>query len=90
VQASRNPGAYHQDLAHWCRFGASPRASIAMARCARAQAWLEGAEYVSPEHIQSVAPEILRHRVLLSFEAEAEAITTDIFIDRLLELVAIP
>lgn len=90
VQATRNPGAYHKDLGRWCRFGASPRASIALARCARAQAWLKGDAYVSPEHIQSVAPEILRHRLLLSFEAEAEGITTDDFIKRLLELVAIP
>jgi MoxR-like ATPase len=90
VQATRNPGAYNKDLGRWCRFGASPRASIALARCARAQAWLRGDAYVSPEHIQSVAPEILRHRLLLSFEAEAEGITTDDFIKRLLELVAIP
>jgi MoxR-like ATPase len=90
VQATRNPGAYHADLGRWCRFGASPRASISLARCARAHAWLQGDTYVSPEHIQAVAPEILRHRVLLSFEAEAEGITTDDFIRRLLELVAIP
>lgn len=90
VQATRKPGAYHKDLGRWCRFGASPRASIALARCARAQAWLKGDTYVSPEHIQAVAPEILRHRLLLSFEAEAEGITTDDFIKRLLELVAIP
>jgi MoxR-like ATPase len=90
VQATRKPGVYHKDLGRWCRFGASPRASIALARCARAQAWLKGDTYVSPEHIQAVAPEILRHRLLLSFEAEAEGITTDDFIKRLLELVAIP
>ncbi|MFM1892022.1 MAG: hypothetical protein RLZ44_1099 [Pseudomonadota bacterium] len=90
VQATRKPGAYDPDLGRWCRFGASPRASIALARCARTEAWLRGDEYVAPEHIQHVAPEILRHRLLLTFEAEAEGISTDDFIARLLELVAIP
>jgi len=69
---------------------ASPRASISLARCARALAWMRGDDYVSPDHIQQVAPEILRHRMLLTFEAEAEGITTDDFIQRLLELVAVP
>jgi len=90
VQATRNPGVYNDQLARWIRYGASPRASIALARCARALAWMRGDAYVSPEHIQQVAPEILRHRLLLTFEAEAEGITTDDFIQRLLELVAIP
>jgi MoxR-like ATPase len=90
VQATRNPKAYDKDLERWCRFGASPRASIALARCARARAWLDGEEFVAPHHIQSVAPPILRHRVLLTFEAEAEGITTDDFISRLLDMVAIP
>ncbi len=90
AQATRNPKAYNEDLARWCRFGASPRASIALARCARARAWLDGDEFVAPHHIQAVAPAILRHRILLTFEAEAEGITTDDFISRLLDLVAIP
>ena len=90
VQATRNPRTYDETLARWCRFGASPRASIALARCARARAWLDGEEFVSPSHIQQVAPEILRHRVLLTFEAEAEGITTDDFVSRLLDMVAIP
>ena len=90
IQDNRNPGAYDDTLARWCRFGASPRASIALARCARAQAWLDGEEFVSPVHIQKVAPEILRHRVLLTFEAEAEGVTNDNFVTRLLDMVAIP
>ncbi|MCP4283860.1 MAG: MoxR family ATPase [Gammaproteobacteria bacterium] len=90
VQATRNPAAYDDTLARWCRFGASPRASIALARCARARAWLDGETYVSPGHIQQVAPEILRHRVLLTFEAEAEGITNNDFVSRLLDMVAIP
>ena len=90
VQATRHPEGYSDDLARWIRYGASPRASIALARCARSLAWMRGDTYVSPEHIQDVAPEILRHRLLLTFEAEAEGITTDDFTNNLLELVAIP
>jgi MoxR-like ATPase len=90
VQATRTPKVYDADLGRWCRFGASPRASIALARCARARAWIDGDPFVAPHHIQAVAPEILRHRLLLTFEAEAEGVTTDTFINRLLNLVAIP
>lgn len=90
IQATRNPKAYDKDLARWCRFGGSPRASIALARCARARAWMDGDNFVAPHHIQAVAPEILRHRILLTFEAEAEGVTTDDFVGRLLNLVAIP
>jgi len=90
VQASRKPKVYDKDLARWCRFGASPRATIALARCARARAWMDGEDFVAPHHIQAVAPSILRHRILLTFEAEAEGITTDDFLSRLLDLVAIP
>jgi MoxR-like ATPase len=90
VQASRKPEAYDEGLKRWCRFGASPRATIALARCARARAWLDGEEFVAPHHIQAVAPDILRHRILLTFEGEAEGITCDEYIRRLLEVVAIP
>ena len=74
----------------WLRFGASPRATLALARCAKAQAWLEGEAFVSPAHIHRVAPDILRHRIVLSFEGEADGITADDFTKRLLEVVAIP
>ncbi|TNF91355.1 MAG: AAA family ATPase [Gammaproteobacteria bacterium] len=90
VHATRHPGLYDKDLGRWCRFGASPRASIALARSARARAWLDGEEFVAPHHIQQVAPEIMRHRVLLTFEGEADGITTDDIVARLLEMVAIP
>lgn len=90
VRATRNPGIYDVTLARWQRFGASPRAAIAMMRCARAWAWLQGKEYVSPEHIQKVLPDILRHRILLSFEAEADGINADQFIEKLLQVVALP
>jgi MoxR-like ATPase len=90
IQATRKPEAYDEGLKRWCRFGASPRATIALARCARARAWLDGDEFVAPHHIQAIAPDVLRHRVLLTFEGEAEGITSDVFIKRLLEVVAIP
>ncbi len=90
VQASRHPGGYDEDLRRWGRFGASPRATIALARCARARAWLDGETFVAPHHVQAVAPGILRHRLLLTFEAEAEGVTTDDFVRRLLDVVAIP
>jgi MoxR-like ATPase len=90
VQATRKPEAYDESLKRWCRFGGSPRATIALARCAKARAWLDGEEFVAPHHIQAVAPDVLRHRILLTFEGEAEGITSDAFIKRLLEVVAIP
>jgi MoxR-like ATPase len=90
VRATRHPAAYDAELARWCRFGGSPRASIALARCARARAWLDGDTFVTPHHIQQVAPEVLRHRLLLSFEAEADGVSADDLIGRLLSLVAIP
>jgi MoxR-like ATPase len=90
VVATRNPGVYRDDLAQWLRFGASPRATIALDRCSKAHAWLAGREYVTPEDIHVIAHDVLRHRILLSFEAEADGITSDDFIDVLLRLVAVP
>jgi MoxR-like ATPase len=90
VTATRQPKAYGQHLASWVRYGASPRASIALDRCSRAHAWLHGRDYVSPEDIQAIAYDVLRHRILLSFEAEAEGITTEQFIGELLQQVAVP
>ncbi|OUD16156.1 AAA family ATPase [Thioflexithrix psekupsensis] len=90
VRATRQPKAYDADLDRWHRFGASPRASIALIYTAKALAWLEQSAYVTPEHIQRMAPDVLRHRLLLSFEAEADNISPDAFIQRLLGVVAIP
>lgn len=90
VLATRNPGAYSEQLARWLQYGGSPRATIALARCARAHAWLEGRDFVTPEDIQTLAPDVLRHRIILSFEAEAEGTSTDQFIQELLSLVAVP
>ena len=90
ILATRNPGAYGSDLAGWLQYGASPRASIALDRCARAKAWLEQRNYVGPEDIQALALDVLRHRLILSYEAEAEGITTDHFIKQLLARIPVP
>lgn len=90
VLATRNPGLYGDDLAQWVDYGASPRASIALDRCARAHAWLAGRDYVTPEDIQTMAHDILRHRVLLSYEAEASGVTPDRLIEELITRIAVP
>lgn len=90
VLATRNPAVYGQDLATWLQYGASPRASIALDRCARAKAWLSQRDFVSPEDIQDMAFDVLRHRLILSYEAEAEGITPDYFIKELISRVAVP
>lgn len=89
VQATRHPGSYDAQLAEWLQLGAGPRASLALDRCSRALAWLEGREQVLPEDIQRLAPDILRHRLILSFSAEAGGIQRDAIIQRLLSLVAV-
>jgi len=88
--ATRNPAPYGKELTRWVSFGASPRGTIALDRCAKAHAWLQGREYVSPEDIHAVAFDILRHRILMSFEAEADGINVDTFIDELLRRVPVP
>jgi len=90
VMASRSPEAYDKELAGVIAFGGSPRATMALDRCARAHAWLEGKDYVGPDDIQAIAHDVLRHRIILSFEAEAQGYTSDKIIDKLLSLVAVP
>jgi len=87
VMATRNPAAYSKDLATWIDYGASPRGTIALDLCARAHAWLKGKEFVSPEDVHEVFHDVLRHRVLLSFEAEAAGVTPDKVLTTILELV---
>jgi MoxR-like ATPase len=89
VIASRKPGVYSQELAGWIEYGGSPRATIALDRCARAHAWLRGQDYVSPDDVQAVAGDVFRHRLLLSFEAEANGVTPDRVIGELLALVPV-
>jgi MoxR-like ATPase len=90
VLATRNPARYDAKLAKWVQWGASPRATIALDRCARAHAWLAGRDYVGPEDIQAIAFDVLRHRVLLTYEAEAEGRSSDHFIAALLQLIPVP
>ncbi len=90
VMATREPQRYNEELATWVQFGASPRATIALDRCAKAHAWLTQRDYVSPEDIQAIAHDVLRHRIILSFAAEAEGVTTDSVITQLLKRVAVP
>jgi MoxR-like ATPase len=90
VLATREPGKYSASLEGWLRFGASPRATLALDRCARARAWLRGRDFVTPEDVQSVAPDCLRHRLLLDYEAEAEGRSVDGFIESLLSRVPVP
>ena len=89
VVASRDPSQYSAELASWIEFGGSPRATIALDRCSRAHAWLRGQDYVSPDDVQAVAADVLRHRLLLSFEAEANGISSDHVISELLKLVPV-
>jgi MoxR-like ATPase len=90
VLATRDAGRYGPELKRWIAWGASPRATIALDRCARAQAWLAGRDYVLPEDVHAIVHEVLRHRVLLSYEAEAEGVRSDQVIARLLDLVPLP
>jgi MoxR-like ATPase len=89
VMGTREPGQYGDDIARWIEFGASPRGTIALDRCARASAWLAGREYVSPDDVRAVAHDVLRHRLLLSFEAEANGLNSDMVIDELLARVPV-
>ena len=81
---------FSDDLARWIEIGASPRGSIALDKCGRTNAWLEGRDYVDPQDIHSVIHDCLRHRLGLTFEAQGEGISADRVIDQLLEQVALP
>jgi len=90
VDATRRPDAYSTNLKQWLRWGASPRAAIAMERGARALAWLDGRDFVSPEDVQAIAPDALRHRLLLDYGAQARGINADSCIEELLGKVPAP
>ena len=90
VVTTRNPGAVDKSLDGQVLYGASPRASMGIDRAARAHAWLAGQDYVSPEDIQAVASDVLRHRIVLSFEAEADGVDTNSIIERVLDGVGVP
>lgn len=90
IMATRKPEKYNGELAGAVRFGASPRATIALDKCAKINAWLEGRDFVTPEDIQAVVYDVLRHRIILSFEAQAEGISADNVIGSLLKAVPLP
>ncbi|WP_338568262.1 MoxR family ATPase [Pseudomonas canadensis] len=89
INATRHPADYDADLARWISLGASPRGGIGLDRCARADAWLQGQAFVTPDNVQAVAHPVLRHRLQLSYDAVADGVTADQVLDRLLSKVAI-
>jgi MoxR-like ATPase len=88
ILATRDAQAFDSELSQWIDYGASPRATIALDRCSRALAWLDGRDFVTPDDIRGVAHDVLRHRLILSYEAEANGISANQVIDRLLKTVA--
>lgn len=90
IMATRNPEKYAQNLRGMVRYGASPRATIALDKCSKINAWLEGRDFVTPEDIHAVVYDVLRHRIILSYEAQAEEYTTDDIIAALLKAVPLP
>ncbi|WP_207888294.1 MoxR family ATPase [Pseudomonas sp. 30_B] len=90
INATRRPADYDADLARWIRVGASPRGGISLDRVARAHAWLDGNDYVSPDDVRAVLHPVLRHRLLLSYDAVADGVGADQVLDRLLDKVAVP
>ncbi|WP_420820761.1 AAA family ATPase [Seongchinamella unica] len=89
VIATRQPGAYSEQLANWVDTGSSPRATIALHRCSRASAWLDGRDHVTPEDVTSVLHAVMRHRLILSYDALADRVTADQVIDEILSRVAV-
>jgi MoxR-like ATPase len=90
VMATRDAESFDADVARSLEYGASPRGTIALDQCSRAVAWLAGRDFVTPDDVQAVAHDVLRHRIITSFEAEAQGITADSLISRLLEVVPVP
>jgi MoxR-like ATPase len=90
IMATRHPEKYDADLAQWIEIGASPRATIALERCARAHAWLHQRDFVSPEDIQAVLGNVLRHRLIYSYHAQAQGVTSSHVIEKILALVPVP
>lgn len=89
IDATRTPAPYSKELSSWIQVGASPRGAIGLDKCSRVHAWLKGKENVTPDDVREVIHDVLRHRIMLSYEANAAGISSDDVIDRLLELVAI-
>jgi len=90
VFATRTPAAYKLKLDGMIRYGASPRATIALTLAARAKAFMSGRGYVTPQDVKSVGPDVLRHRIIVSYEAEAEEVTSELIIDKIFAGLAVP
>ncbi len=90
IEATRNPAGANLDIGEWIRHGASPRATIYLAMAARAHAMLQGRGYVIPQDVKSVAPDVLRHRVMVTYEAEAEELTSEDIVRQVLDGVEVP
>ncbi len=90
IYATRTPGRFDADLERWIDVGASPRGSLALDRCARTHAWLAGRDFADPDDVRAVAHDVLRHRLMLSYEAQGEGMSADAIVDRIIELVALP
>ena len=90
IMATRKPERFDANLAQWIALGTSPRATISLDKCARAHAWLAGRDFVGPDDIQAVAHNVLRHRIILSYEAEAEGVTVNDVLDKIVATVAVP
>ena len=88
--ATRTPKEYRVDVGPYIQFGASPRATIYLSLAARAYAFLQGRAYVTPQDIKTIAPDVLRHRIIPTFEAEADDITTDQIISRIFDAIEVP
>jgi MoxR-like ATPase len=90
VVATRDPAPFAEPLAKYVEWGASTRGTLALDRCSRARAWLEGRDYVTPEDVHAIAPDVLRHRVLLSYAARADGVSSDDYVAELLRAVPLP
>ena len=90
IYATREPEKYSDELRQWIEIGASPRGSLALDICARTHAWLQGNDYVSPENVHAIIKNVLRHRITLSYEAQADGVSVDDVIDEILRMVALP
>src|SRR5215472_17067118 len=90
VFATRKPEQYKLDIKHFIQFGASPRATIYLTLAAKAWALLQGRAYVTPEDVKSIGPDVLRHRIIITYEAEAQAVTTDAIIKKIFHAVPVP
>ncbi|WP_430521665.1 AAA family ATPase [Alloyangia pacifica] len=90
VNATRVPAEFGDDLKRWIEVGASPRASLALDKCGRTHAWLAGRDYVDPEDIRAVVPDVLRHRLGLSYEAQGEGVSPDAVVAEIVRQVALP